>query len=170
MPWYVDVGLLYYRTDLVPRAPRTYDELEQFAREATRAATPGSQGYLWQGRQYEGLVCNVYEAIWGHGGESLAGDRLAARRRAARARRSRTCVGSSSSGRLARVGDLGRRGGDRAASFQEGRAVFMRNWPYAWRAAQAPDSPVRGKVGVAPLPDARRRARARARSAAGSSR
>jgi len=28
----------------------------------------------------------------------------------------------------------------------------MRNWPYAWALAQAGDSPVRGKVAVAPLP------------------
>jgi trehalose/maltose transport system substrate-binding protein len=28
----------------------------------------------------------------------------------------------------------------------------MRNWPYAWSLVQGEDSPVRGKVGVAPLP------------------
>ncbi|WP_163787523.1 extracellular solute-binding protein, partial [Myxococcus vastator] len=71
VPWYLDVGLLYYRTDLVPRAPRTYAELERFAREAM-AKTPGLQGYVWQGRQYEGLSCNVYEALWGHGGRALS--------------------------------------------------------------------------------------------------
>jgi multiple sugar transport system substrate-binding protein len=32
--------------------------------------------------------------------------------------------------------------------FQDGRAVFLRNWPYVFRLAQAPDSPVAGKVGV----------------------
>jgi len=70
VPWYLDVGVLYYRTDLVPRAPRTYEELRRFAREAM-AKAPGLQGYVWQGRQYEGLSCNVYEALWGHGGEAL---------------------------------------------------------------------------------------------------
>jgi multiple sugar transport system substrate-binding protein len=35
--------------------------------------------------------------------------------------------------------------------FQDGRAVFLRNWPYAWQLAQAPDSPVRGRVGVLPM-------------------
>src|SRR5437763_7296883 len=66
VPWFLDVGLLYYRTDLVPRAPRTYAELESFAREAMQR---GVGGLLWQGRQSEGLNCNVFESVWGHGGE-----------------------------------------------------------------------------------------------------
>jgi trehalose/maltose transport system substrate-binding protein len=41
---------------------------------------------------------------------------------------------------------------DARGVFQSGHAVFMRNWPYAWALANAADSPVRGKVGIAPLP------------------
>lgn len=36
--------------------------------------------------------------------------------------------------------------------FGEGRALFMRNWPYAWSLLQREGSPVRGKVGIAPVP------------------
>jgi len=36
--------------------------------------------------------------------------------------------------------------------FQNGRAIFMRNWPYAWRLAQQPGSPVRGQVQISPIP------------------
>jgi multiple sugar transport system substrate-binding protein len=39
--------------------------------------------------------------------------------------------------------------------FQDGRAVFMRNWPYAWVEAQREGSPIRGRVGLAPLPTLR---------------
>ena len=54
--------------------------------------------------------------------------------------------------------------------FQSGNAVFMRNWPYAWALANAADSPVKGKVGVAVLPQGRRaRMRAMRRRSAGSS-
>ena len=28
----------------------------------------------------------------------------------------------------------------------------MRNWPYAWALANAPDSPIRGEVGIAVWP------------------
>ena len=62
VPWFLDVGLLFYRADLVPRAPKTYDELREVAR-AAMARDPRLAGFLWQGRQYEGLNCNVFEAI-----------------------------------------------------------------------------------------------------------
>ena len=54
--------------------------------------------------------------------------------------------------------------------FQSGNAVFMRNWPYAWALGNAADSPIKGKIGVAALPQGRRGRQAhRRRSAAGSS-
>ena len=37
-------------------------------------------------------------------------------------------------------------------AFGDGRAIFLRNWPYAMDLFELPDSPVRGKVGIAPLP------------------
>src|SRR5205823_10379622 len=36
--------------------------------------------------------------------------------------------------------------------FGAGRAIFLRNWPYAMDLFQAAGSPVRGRVGMAPLP------------------
>ncbi|MBI4629872.1 MAG: ABC transporter substrate-binding protein, partial [Candidatus Rokubacteria bacterium] len=37
-------------------------------------------------------------------------------------------------------------------AFGDGHAIFLRNWPYALDLFQAPDSAVRGRVGIAPLP------------------
>ncbi|MHB8877342.1 MAG: ABC transporter substrate-binding protein [Myxococcaceae bacterium] len=149
VPWYVDVGLLYYRSDLVPRAPRTYQEFEAFA-AAAKVRDPSLQGYVWQGRQYEGLVCNAYEAIWGHGGGSQEDGRLLLDTPAAVAAvgylRSLVARGLSPPSVTSAAEEETRR------AFQSGRAVFMRNWPYAFAEAQRPDSPVRGKVEVAALP------------------
>src|SRR5262245_61988317 len=50
IPWYIDVGVFYYRADLVPRAPKTYEELEAFAADAQNKHV-GLFGYVWQGRQ-----------------------------------------------------------------------------------------------------------------------
>ncbi len=36
--------------------------------------------------------------------------------------------------------------------FQNGKAVFMRNWPYAWSLGNGKDSKIAGKIGVAALP------------------
>lgn len=149
VPWYVDVGVLYYRTDLVPRAPRTYEELQRFARDAM-ASHPGVNGYVWQGRQYEGLNCNVYEAIWGHGGESMQGERVVLDTEPARQALTYLHGLLASGISPPSVTAMGEEEARRM--FQEGRAVFMRNWPYAWSEAQRPDSPIRGKVGMTALP------------------
>ncbi|MGQ0508794.1 MAG: ABC transporter substrate-binding protein [Myxococcaceae bacterium] len=127
VPWYLDVGLLYYRRDLVPAPPRTYDELKRVARGR----------YVWQGRQYEGLVCNVYEAIWGHGGDAEA---------ALTYLRSLLVEGVSPSSVTSFAEE------DARQSFQNGNATLMRNWPYAWSEAEREDSPIRGKFGVTALP------------------
>jgi multiple sugar transport system substrate-binding protein len=151
VPWYVDVGLLYWRRDLVPRAPRTHAELEAFARAAMRG-DPRLAGYVWQGRQYEGLSCNVFEAIWGFGGSGFDGRRLrlddAPAQDALRWLRGLVESGVSPPSVTVAAEEDARR------LFGDGRAVFMRNWPYAWALLQAEGSAVRGRVGVAPLPTA----------------
>ncbi len=148
VPWYVDVGLLYYRTDLVPRAPRTYAELERFTADALRAH-PRLQGFVWQGRQYEGMICNVYEAIWGHGGD--AGTRRV-QVETPQARAALTYLRSLLEKTLSPPSVTSAAEEESRRAFQSGGAVFMRNWPYAWNELQREGSPVRGKVDFAPLP------------------
>src|SRR5205823_1822099 len=105
---------------------------------------------LWQGRQYEGLNCNVFESIWGHGGELLNDGRITLEKDEARAGlqwlRDTITSGLSPRSVVSSSEEETRR------AFQHGRAVFLRNWPYVWAEVQQPGSPVRGKVGFAPLP------------------
>jgi multiple sugar transport system substrate-binding protein len=149
VPWYVDVGMLYYRKDLVPRAPRTYEELRTFTAD-TLKKHPDMVGYMWQGRQYEGLVCNVYEAIWGHGGGTLQGERMQLDTPEARAGlaylRDLVRTGLSPPSVTSAAEEEARR------VFHAGRAVFLRSWPYAWTESEKPGSPIRGKVDFAALP------------------
>jgi multiple sugar transport system substrate-binding protein len=152
VPWYADVGLLYYRTDLVARGPKTYDELKRFTAEALRAH-PQMQGFVWQGRQYEGLVCNVYEAVWGHGADPALDHRL--RVDTPEAREALGYLRSLLEERLSPPSVTSAGEEDSRRAFQSGAAVFMRNWPYAWEEAERQGSPIRGKVGFAPLPSVR---------------
>ena len=96
---------------------------------------------------------DAYEAIWGHGGSSMTDDgRLALDTEAARQAlaflRGTVERGLSPRTVLSASEEESRR------AFQSGRAVFMRNWPYAWTELQGEGSVVRGKVAVSPLPTA----------------
>jgi multiple sugar transport system substrate-binding protein len=151
VPWFLDVGLLYYRTDLVPRAPATYDELREFARAAQRRDR-SLAGFLWQGRQYEGLNCNFFEAVWGHGGDLLERERIALDTEPARA--ALAWLSETIASGLSPRSVLSSAEEETRRAFEDGRAVFLRNWPYVWAEVQSPGSAVRGKVGFAPLPTA----------------
>jgi multiple sugar transport system substrate-binding protein len=75
VPWFTDVGMLYYRNDLLEQSgfsgpPQTWDELKQMAQKVKEDS--GIQhGYVFQGAQYEGGVCNGLEFISTHGGDVL---------------------------------------------------------------------------------------------------
>ena len=156
LPWNMNVGVLYYRADLLAKyglaPPRTWDELvEQAQRIRHGERDPRLDGVLWQGKQYEGLVVNVLEHFWANG-TALLDERDAVlpepARAAAALRFMRRLNASGVSPAWVTAGDeeLTRR------PFGAGRAVFLRSWPYAMDLFEAADSPVRGRVGIAPLP------------------
>ena len=66
LPWYIDAGLLFYRRDILARhgfsSPRTWMELVSISK-ALQEREPGIYGFIWQGKQYEGIVCNALEFI-----------------------------------------------------------------------------------------------------------
>src|SRR5207247_11373242 len=63
LPWNMNVGLLYYRSDLLQKygfsPPATYADLVAQAERIRAGEGHGRlDGFLWQGKQYEGLVVN----------------------------------------------------------------------------------------------------------------
>ncbi|CAI9121299.1 extracellular solute-binding protein [Brytella acorum] len=158
LPWYRDVGLLFYRRDLLEKyrlpVPQSWDELEREALLVQAAERRTGQsalwGYVWQGRTAESLLCNALEWLGPQGGTLVPGtgqagiDNPAARSALSRAAR---WVGTISPEGVLSDDEEAARG-----AFQTGHAVFMRNWVYAWALANDPQSVVAGKVGVAPLP------------------
>ncbi len=128
IPAYTDSGLLFYRKDLVADPPKTFEELISLAR---RYQTRERWGFLWQGKQYEGLVPVFLEVLWGHGGEwidSKTREVLLARAEAVDALLflKNTIGGISPPGVTTYMEE------DTRLLFQNGRSVFLRNWPYVW--------------------------------------
>jgi hypothetical protein len=61
--------MLYWRTDLLDRAPRSLAELRQEALRV-REAQSARFGLVWQGARYEGLVTVFVEHLAAFGGAS----------------------------------------------------------------------------------------------------
>ena len=159
MPWYTDAGLLFYRKDLLEKyglkPPGTWDELAAAAKkvqDGQRAAgSPDFQGLVFQGKAYEALTCNALEWVYSHGGGTIVdakGDITINNPNAVKALE----TAASWIGSIAPTGVLNYAEEDARGVFQNGNAMFMRNWPYAWALSQTADSPIKGKVGVIPLP------------------
>ncbi|MDB5045350.1 MAG: transporter substrate-binding protein [Deinococcus sp.] len=159
LPWFTDAGLLYYRTDLLTKygyktAPKTWAELATMAKKiqtGEQKANKSFAGYVWQGKNYEGLTCDALEWVVSFGGGAIVDDKGAITinnaKAAAALDAAASWVKNISPAGVTTYGEEEARG-----IFQSGNAAFMRNWPYAWALGQGEDSKVKGKIGVAPLP------------------
>ncbi|WP_367131072.1 extracellular solute-binding protein [Saccharothrix sp. HUAS TT1] len=147
VPWRSDAGLLYYRKDVLDgegeRPPTTWAELRRQAVEI--APRHELQGYVGQFKRYEGLIVNMAEVIWAHGGDLERPDDP------------RTAAGVQAVADGVEQGWVPRAAldYDENASldeFRAGRALFMRNWPYARPLLDGADSRVAGRWAVTALP------------------
>jgi multiple sugar transport system substrate-binding protein len=148
-PWYTDGGVLYYRKDLVEKAPETFEDLVKMAK-AGKEKGGIENGIVFQADQFDGLICNFLEYAWGAGADTS----------------SKVVVNSPEAVKglqfmmdmindgTAPKGVTTYKEEDARQIFQEGKAVFMRNWPYAYSSSQKEGSKVIGKVGLAPMPHA----------------
>lgn len=161
LPVHTDIGLLFYRTDLLKKygyahPPKTWDELEVMAawiQAGERASgNAGFWGFVWEGSaENEGLIYTALEWQASSGGGQIIEPNgtvsvnnpwtIAALRRA------RKWVGTISPPAVTayQMEDL-------SNTWQSGRAAFTRNWPYYYAMGQGADSLSRGKFDVAPLP------------------
>lgn len=160
IPEYLDMGLLYYRTDLLREygfsgPPRTWQELERMARAiqaGERRKNPGFWGFAWQGYTYEGLTCNALEwQVSSGAGPIIDPQTLEPKVDEPRALesfvRARQWIGTiSPEGVTSYQEEEGRN------LFQAGNCAFLRSWPYVWALANGGDSKVAGRIGVTYVP------------------
>ena len=160
LPHFIDVGLLYYRPELLAKygfegPPVTWAELEAMALTIQTGERQAGHtefwGFVWQGQNYEGLTCNALEWQFAHGGGRIIEpdgtitvnnpQTIAAFERAA------GWVGTISPPDVTIYLEEDARG-----VWQSGHAAFMRNWPYAVALGNQTGSPVKDKFAVTVLP------------------
>lgn len=147
VPWYTDFGVLFYRKDLVTKPPKTWAELIRLARENIKKGKV-KYGYAFQGNQYEGLVCNALEFIFSNGGKVLDGNKVVINTPEA-------VEGLEILMEIIKICPeevIAFQEEDSRLAFQDGEILFLRNWPYNWNLLNQENSPVKGRIGIAPLP------------------
>lgn len=161
LPIYIDGGLLYYRKDLLQRygyrgPPRSWLELVRFSlkiQEDMRRENPNFWGFVWQGAQYEGLVCNFLEFATSNGGGITTKEGRLSLNLPQNIVALQFMVDLIHRYEISPPNTYTEMKEEEVRSlFQSGNALFERNWPYAWNLHQGQGSAVKDKVGIAPLP------------------
>jgi multiple sugar transport system substrate-binding protein len=158
VPVFIDTGLLYYRKDLLEKyaiaPPQTWNQMVQAAKTILgREQDRQLVGFSGQFKQYEGLVCNMMEYILSNGGALWDEKRMTSTLDQPAALEAVRFVRDHIVGEISGRGMLAYEEPESLALFTQGRAIFHRNWPYAWAIANDPaSSKVAGRVGMSPLP------------------
>ncbi|MBD2451318.1 ABC transporter substrate-binding protein [Nostoc sp. FACHB-152] len=154
IPMRSDAGMLYYREDLIKQAglkpPETFDDLIRIS-QTLKKKDAVNWGYVWQGRQYEGLVAMFAEVLDGFGGFWVNPDTLEVGLDRPETLKAIEFLRSTVSQGVSPPGVTTYQEEDTRRLFQSGQVAFLRSWPYAWPLAQAENSPIRGKVGIQPM-------------------
>jgi len=161
LPVYIDGGLLYYRKDLLERfgyagAPQTWHDLVNVSLDIQAQMRPERSdfyGFVWQGAQYEGLICNFLEFAASNGGGVAIQAGKVYLESPANVQALRTMRALIHDFKISPPNTFTEMKEEESRLyFQEGNALFERNWPYAWLLHQMEGSAVKDKVGIAVLP------------------
>jgi len=152
MPFQTDGGMLYYRRDLLEqigaKPPETFAELMSISK-TLQERNLVEWGYVWQGKQYEGLSAMFVEILAGYGGFWIDPETQAVGLDEPQAiaavefLRGTLTEGISPPGVTTYAEEEARR------LFQNGKAAFLRNWPYVYSLAS--DSDLAGKFAIKPM-------------------
>ncbi|MFB6467179.1 extracellular solute-binding protein [Cytobacillus sp. Hz8] len=147
LPFFPDLGLLYFRKDIVSKEDAaklesgdyTYDDLYAMAQKYT-GKNNTNIGFAYQSKQYEGLTVNLTEFTNSY--KDVTGG-LEMMRKFATAKFTPKNI-------------LNYMEGETHTAFEQGKAVFARNWPYAFGRIKGKEDGVTvsvDNVGIAPLPN-----------------
>lgn len=147
LPFFPDLGLLYFRKDIVSTEDAaklesgnyTYDDLYNMAQTYT-GKNNTKYGFVYQSKQYEGLTVNVTEFSKSYSAVKAGLETMYKFTQAP----------------FEPKDLLNFAEGESHTAFEQGNAVFERNWPYAFGRIKGKESGVTvnvDQVGIAPLPN-----------------
>lgn len=154
VPMRSDVGMLYYREDLLEQAglqpPETFADLIK-ASQTLQQKDLINWGYVWQGRQYEGLVAMFIEVLEGFGGFWVNPDNLEVGLDRPETLQAIAFLKDTVAQGISPPGVTTYQEEETRRFFQSGQVAFLRNWPYVWPLAQEEGSPIEGRIAIKPM-------------------
>lgn len=149
IPKHTNVQLLWYRKDLVPTPPTTFDEMMAMAQQLKDQGKPHEIGFT--AAQYEGYVVNINNLIRGYGGSVINEDSTAAtvddKTVAALTLLNRLSTSGLTSASLSNAQEP-----EIFADLQAGRSAFSLNWPYVLSAMREANPDLVPNLGFALFP------------------
>lgn len=160
LPVYIDGGMLYYRKDLLQKygydVPKTWSELVNYSLEIQkeiRKTNPNFYSFVWQGAQYEGLICNFLEYAGSNNGGIIFKDGKILINTKENIEAVKFMHNLINKYKISPPNTFTEMKEEEVRIFfQDGNALFERNWPYAYALHQSRDSKIKDKIGISPLP------------------
>lgn len=161
LPLYVDAGLLYYRKDLLEKygytaPPKTWQQLIDMSiaiQQKERKSNPDFWGFVWQGAQYEGLICNALEFFTSAGGGFFNQQTTPTIQIKENNKALNVMVDLIHKYKISPPNTYTDMKEEEVRMvFHNSNALFERNWPYASKLHAQEDAAVKGKFGLTVLP------------------
>lgn len=152
MPFMTNAGMLYYRSDLLEKngyqPPETFTDLITISENLQKKGL-AKWGYVWQGKQYEGLAAMFVEILEGFGAYWINPDTLEVGLDSKQAIASVEFLRSTIEKGISPPGVTTYAEEETRLLFQKGDTVFLRNWPYVTKLASQSD--LAGKFNLKPM-------------------
>ena len=151
-PFRSDAGMLYYRQDLLAengyQPPNTFEELVAISQDLQQKNV-AKWGYVWQGKQYEGLVAMFVEILQGFGSYWVNPQTLEVGLDSEKAIAATQFLQDTIKLGISPPGVTTYSEEETRRLFEAGESVFLRNWPYV--AGLAAKSNLAGKFALKPM-------------------
>lgn len=149
IPKHTNVQLLWYRKDLVPTPPKTFDEMMQMAQQLKDQGKPYEIGFT--AAQYEGYVVNINNLVKGYGGR-IVNDDSTAPAVDDKTVQALTLLHKLATSGLTSPSLSNAQEPEVFADLQNGRSAFSLNWPYVLASMKEANPALVPDLGYAPFP------------------